>query len=79
MPIKTKGERFPYFLSSFIWWKWEQNRTKVIDKAGPVPKSKDSRHGILFAYIPIGLSAISPAAKAKGPNANQHRGSPRPK
>ena len=77
-PKRTKGEFFPYFLSSIIWWKWEQNNTRVVAKEGPDPSNKDSFQGIEIRYISDGLSAIKLAEKAKGPKVIQHNGSPKP-
>ena len=77
-PKRTKGEFLPCSLSSLIWWKWEQNKTNVVDNAGPEPSNNDSSQGISIRNASDGLSAIKAAEKAKGPKANQHNGSPKP-
>ena len=59
--LRTKGEFFPYFLSSEIWWKWEQNNTRVVAKEGPEPSNKETFQGISSKKILDGFNAIKTA------------------
>ena len=41
VPSRTTGERLPWAASSSTWWKWEQNSTKVVARAGDsIPAGK---------------------------------------
>ena len=60
-PKRTKGEIFQCFLSSEIWWKWEQNNTRVVAKEGPEPSNKETFHGISSKKILDGFNAIKTA------------------
>ena len=60
-PKRTKGEFFPCFLSSEIWWKWEQNKTRVVANEGPEPSNKATFHGIFSKKILDGFNAIKTA------------------
>ena len=88
VPSRTTGERLPWAASSSTWWKWEQNSTRVVAKAGPLPRASACGQGTPLAVAVAVAVAVAPAAGARasraaavaqGPKASQQRGSPRPR